>query len=104
MAEQIAKEARIIYDKKDRVVAPHHSNTVNPSNQSIVSQTTGETSSQPKNRTAGIETGTGYKGDNQKFWTLDEIHKQLIQYAFIDEAPIIDKVFKRFRKKFNEGG
>jgi hypothetical protein len=93
--EKIVKDARRIYDKKDKPSPPPNPvPAVPPSGQ----QTNTET------RHAEGVTGSGNekKGGNQRLWTLDELQKQLMEHAYSDEIPVIAKVFNRLRKKLKE--
>jgi hypothetical protein len=87
IASNVAKQARIVYDKKDKP-----KQTDKP----------GKASSLKKVSDKGVEWGSPHEIhtelENQK-WTIDELQRKLLENAFADEAPVIVKVFKRLRRK-----
>lgn len=95
LVEEIVKEARKVYDKKDR---PISLNTTKKQTQAT------KKGNQSVNREYGSsESEDKSKQGYDKLWTIDEIQKQLMRSAYSDEAPIVAKVFKRLRKKLSKG-
>lgn len=87
IASSVAKQARIVYDKKDKPKPTNKPSEATPPTK-VSGKGTGDSSS-PANHT---------EPENQK-WTIDEMQRKLLENAFADEAPIIVKVFKRLRRK-----
>lgn len=86
IASNVAKEARIVYDKKDKPKPTNNPGTTQPP------KTSGK---KPGNDQSPADYAIP---ENQK-WTIEEIQKKLLENAFADEVPVIKKVFKRLQRK-----
>jgi hypothetical protein len=86
--EQIVKQARTVYDKKDKSKkSPNNSDAATASADSEVND--------PQSQNNGM------KAEVPNYWTLEEIQKKLVENAFSDEIPVILKVFSRLRRKLS---
>jgi hypothetical protein len=88
--DQIVKQARLVYDKKDKSKKVPANSELKTGSSDVYSH--GNTSN-------GGKAPDSNHTEIQTHWTLEELQKKLIENAFSDEKPIIIKVFGRLRRK-----